>query len=281
MVIASGILAGCDIINPSDPVPAYVWVDEFEFTTTPEQGSSSHKITEGWFYADGEFLGAYDLPGAIPVIGEGATEILLFPGINVNGITTTPDIYPLYDRYTTEASLVIADTVFVNPTTKYVDNIFFSFREDFESGNSFTDDIDGNPETFMRVTDKEVFEGERSGYIRLDADSFFIQVANLPIIESIPLNGAPVFLEMDYKNNIEFAVGLLGRIPNLPPFEQVLIVLRPQNDWNKIYIDLTQAINVSELPGYQVFFGAVHDPNFDFGNSEVFLDNIKVVHFQE
>ena len=270
--------AGCDTFDPSSPIPVYVAVDTFAVTTTPNEGSASNKITEGWFYANNEFLGSYTLPATIPVIAEGETEIVVFPGIRVNGIAAFPDIYPFYERHLATVQSIPADTVPVTPSTTYLATVAFPLIEDFEASNAFVDDLDGDSETALIPDTVDVFEGVKSGRIVLTAEHDFIEVASLPVLGNIPLTGAPVYLEMNYKTNVELGVGLVGQGPGVPPAKQVFVVLRPRDDWNKIYIELTDQIIASGLPGYQVLFVAVHDQLLE--TSEVFVDNVKLVIFQ-
>ncbi len=155
------LISGCEV---DGPVASYVWIDEFDLTVSAGQGSASERITEGWFYANGEFLGAYSLPHEVPVIAEGQTEIQVFPGIKVNGIISTPDIYPFYARYEVDLDLEPERTDTIRPSTEYLNSVKFAFIEDFETGNAFVDDIDGNTETSLEViSGPDVFEGQRSG----------------------------------------------------------------------------------------------------------------------
>ena len=62
-------ITACDIINPEEDIPAYIEILPYEYS--PESGgSSSTKITDGWIYVDGEFLGAFNLPSTIPVLAD-------------------------------------------------------------------------------------------------------------------------------------------------------------------------------------------------------------------
>ncbi|RLD19180.1 MAG: hypothetical protein DRI69_08950 [Bacteroidetes bacterium] len=269
-------LVGCEV---DGPIPAYVHIDNFDLSTTTSQGTASERITEGWFYADGEFLGAYSLPADVPVIAEGNTEILVFPGIKVNGIVSTPDIYPLYDRYEINLDLSPATTDSIKPKTEYIKASNFPFIEDFETSNAFIDDLDGNPETKVVVTESVVFEGMHSAYIRLDSANFYIEVASLPVIENLPTNNSPVFLEFNYKNNVEFGVGLVGVSPSGPGGKVIILGLREKEEWNKMYLELTPSLFASDLPAYQILITAIHSSNNEV--SEIYLDNFKVVHVDQ
>ena len=128
-------------------------------------------------------------------------QMRFFPGIRANGVSTLPDIYPFYQRYEANPNLTLTDTVALAPTTSYLPSSLVAINEDFETSNSFVDEVDGDTETKLVLTTDVVFEGERSGYIAINADHPVIEVANLPIHQGIPINGTPVYLEINYRNN--------------------------------------------------------------------------------
>lgn len=279
------LAVGCGIFlltscSDSGSVPAYVYVDRFDFSVSPGQGTASERITEGWFFADGEFLGAYSLPATIPVVKEGLTTIRVSAGIKVNGIVSTPDIYTFYERYQLEVDLAPGRIDSIFPVTSYTDFSVFPFLEDFEVSNAFIDDRDGNPETRVElISGDDVFEGARSGYIQLDGFNNFIQVASLPILTTLPTNRSDVFLEFNYKTNTQLGVGLVGSGQGLPGQNAVLIVLRPRDDWNKLYLELGPTLFASQLEGYQVLITAQHTNGGV--PTEIFIDNFKIVNIDQ
>ena len=271
------ILASCDV---SGPLPAYVYVDEFELTVKPGEGSASNRITEGWFFANQEFLGAYTLPATIPVVAEGPTTIRVSPGIKVNGAISTPDMYNFYNRYQLEVDLSPGRVDSIFPVTSYTDFAVFPFLEDFEVSNAFLDDRDGNPDTKVEViSGDDVFEGNRSGYIRLDEDNAYIEVASLPILTNLPTNSSDVFLEFDYKTNTLLYIGLVGSAQGLPGQAETIIALKEKEEWNKLYLELSQILFLSDLDGYQILISALHSNGAD--PTEIFLDNFKIVNIDQ
>ncbi len=77
------------------------------------------KITDGWLYVDGEYLGAYTLPAIVPVLAEGENEVILFPGVKENGIEATPNIYPYLTQFAKHYTLNAGQTTAVQPVTDY------------------------------------------------------------------------------------------------------------------------------------------------------------------
>ena len=271
------MVASCDV---SGPVPAYVYVDEFELTVKQGEGTASERITEGWFFANQEFLGAYTLPAVIPVVAEGSTSIRVSPGIKVNGIVSSPDIYDFYERYDIELDLAPGRVDSVFPVTSYTDFAEFAFLEDFEVSNAFIDNRDNNPDTKVElIENEEVFEGNRSGYIRLDVENDFIDVASLPILTDLPTNNSNVFLEFNYKTNTLLGLGLVGSGQGFPGQAATIIILTEKEDWNKIYIDLSGTLFASQLDGYQIRLTAQHSNGAN--PTEIYLDNFKIINIDQ
>ena len=93
---------------------------------------------------------------------------------------------------------------------------------------------------------------------------------------NLPQAGAPVFLELDYKCNTEFLVGMYV---NFPPdvLQKDLLWVNPKDDWNKIYINLTSTISEGiGAESFKVFIGMKRD--FSLDKNEVYFDNLKVVY---
>src|SRR5438067_12211826 len=94
------LFTSCEIINPSEDIPSYLHVESFSVTTNNEtQGSNSSKITDVWVTVDGKALGTYELPATLPVLATGSHDVILSPGILINGIAATRTAYPFYTTY--------------------------------------------------------------------------------------------------------------------------------------------------------------------------------------
>ena len=69
-------LASCNLINPDEEIPAYIEVKGFKTTSNyPTQGSASGKITDVWVFADGAYVGTYELPARFPILRSGKQKI--------------------------------------------------------------------------------------------------------------------------------------------------------------------------------------------------------------
>lgn len=275
-----GLLWQCDLVNPEEATPAYLKIEEFTFTTSVAQGSNHQKITEVWVSINGEFLGVYDLPALVPVLAFGPTVVKLEAGIRDNGISSIPEIYPFYDPFTVNVDLAAGQTTNITPSTRYIDGIQFGFIEDFEDSRPriFVEQLTG--ETPLNRTQTDVFEGGYSGHIALTK-------ANNPVVElatgldfgDLQSAGVFVYLEVTYKSEAPVAWGIVG------PGDAILgpegffdVGFTPKDDWNKIYFNLSEMIFTSQLDEYKIGLQAfLLETSPDSAN--VFLDNIKLVHF--
>ena len=277
-LLVAGV-AACDVINPADPVPIYLQVDSITVDPNTGTGTSQQKFTEVWVYINDNPIGAYSVPAQIPLLYDGTAEIKLFPGIRVNGIRSAADFYPFFEPQIVEKEFSPGTTFVVDMHTRYRDNIVIPYIEDFESSQSLIDDVDDDAATSVERVTTGGFEGNGMGRIILNDSASFIQVASLPLLTELPVNGTPVYLEMHYKNNVEFSVGLVGHGTNIQPASVSILVLRPQENWNKVYVELSPALQVSQLQAYQILFTAAHNP--DLEQSEIYLDNLKIVHLAQ
>lgn len=283
-VIVALIYNSCNFINPDETAPSYIQVDDFSFDPAPtisELGSSSStKIKDVWVYVDNDFQGAYELPARFPVLKTGNHNIILTPGIFLNGIATTRSPYPFYKGSFHNVDLPANGTIKLNPVTSYYDAVKCAYCESFEgSGFSLAKTIISDTIMYqLPAGDPNVFEGTGAGVVYLDDNHPFFEVASTSAVP-LPGSGVPVYLEFDYKINQEMKAGLLVTYANSTAVQIPIITLNPTTGWNKIYIQL--GYTVSAYPGssgFKVYFGAVKDAGVS--NPVFYLDNIKILHFE-
>jgi len=291
-VILLGIIfsmTGCDIINPEEPIPAYLFITGFTLNTELEtEGTNSHKITEAHVFVDNELLGIFVLPATVPVLAEGAKDVQIFPGVRTNGLGNITDIYPFYESYQATLDFVPGNVDTIMPVTEYLDNIklFFEPQENFEDATlTFAIDLDGDPATTIELTNQEVFEGSGSGIIELEgADAQMELGSNL--ITELPTSGSSsTFLELNYKTDAGFLVGVLGYDPEGRIIYSLIDKgVNPKDEWNKIYFDFTEEIIdliriQDDLAGWRlVIVSDLFDDEAEQAN--IYLDNIKLVQFR-
>jgi len=291
-VILGGILlsiTSCDIINPEEPIPAFLFIPEFTLNTEEAtEGTNSQKITEVHIFVANEFLGIFTLPATIPVLEEGLQEVQVFPAIRSNGLGDITDIYPFYTPYQAELEFIPANVDTIFPVTEYQETakFFFEPQESFEDGTlAFAEDLDGNPETTIELTNQVVFEGSGSGLIQLEQDDDQIELGSNLITEMPNINAITTYLELDYMTEITFLVGVIGfdsqgRIISSAIDKGV----NPKDDWNKIYFNFTdEMIQLLELGNQLVGYRFVIIADLFAGDAEqanIYLDNIKLVQFR-
>jgi hypothetical protein len=265
------VLASCQK-EDTDGIPTYIKIKSIEL-----EGNITPSITDAWVYINGQFQGVYELPAKFPVLEQGNTNIKVYAGIKSNGIASDRAIYPFYSADTINELLTINSTTEIYPTVNIKENIGDGQFDDFESNYSFNYDAG-----FKGV----IFEdGNNYGSLSLsDSDSILITEINykdFPLsFDNVPQQGSPTYMELDYKNNTSFLVGMYINFPNSPTLEKGLLWINPKEDWNKIYIDLTQT--VSEAIGaetFSVFIKMQRDSNLD--ENKLDFDNIRIIHYEK
>lgn len=273
------LIASCEIINPDEEVPSYMHIDSINvIITDPVQGSAAHKITDAWVYLDENLIGTYELPVTFPVLASGKHNVKIRAGIKLNGITASRAFYPFYDFYSENVDLEITKTDTLKPYVNYFSSTVFAWKEDFEDSGVKIEKLSDSDTSITLISDPSlVFEGNSCGAIYLDENRKIFKGSSL---SSSPLNlpkgGYPVFLEMNYKNNQHFHVGIIALYPSYKA-EIVIISLNPSENWNKIYINLTNDISSSiGATGYHLFLYAEKDSAISA--PAIYLDNLKIVH---
>ncbi len=272
----------CDLINPDEKIPAYIYVEPFQLNTNNTQGSNSSRITDTWLTVNGNFLGAYTLPALIPVLAEGQQTIMLDAGIKDNGIAATPEIYPFYQNYTAKLELQPNETDTLRPVIGYRNDTKFAFIERFENdAHAFRDLRAGNDFNRIQLTAEGAFEG-KSALIRLSKDFPAAELATVNAYRDLTAKGILVYLEMDYKSEATVVFGVQGiknGVAGNPVFDPGFL---PSANWNKIYFNLSPLLAGGNFDEYKILMQTVL-PNsngvFTQNNANVWLDNIKLVHF--
>lgn len=275
----SPLLFACK--DEAEPIPAYLDLQPFEVASPG--GAAWHKVTDGWLYVNGEFLGAYTLPAKVPVLAEGESEILLFPGVKENGILATPNIYPYLTKYDKKYILEAAQTTTVKPVTAYDSKAIFAFgsgRGDFDGGSNIgLENRDSDDALNVKITAEGAFAGQCL-LMQVDTAHPVMDVATEKMKE-LPITGAPeVWLEMHYKNDVPFFLYLLGGAEEV---SQRIFQFNLSENWNKIYINLTEPITNTAKSEQRLYF-RLSLPKNDAGkysqpSGNVWIDNIRVLHY--
>jgi hypothetical protein len=288
LIYLSVLFSGCNLYNPAEPVPSYIHIEKISVTTTSEQGSNSSNITDAWIYIDEKLIGCFELPATIPVLYEGTHQVSIKAGIKINGIAATRGPYPFYERFTQSVSLTRGSITDISPAVTYTDDLNWDptviWQENFENSGGITIDPSPTPHdtnlvqyTIPPGTDPSlVFEGTGSGLVYVTPDK--------PLFECIsstsyflPRGDSPVFLELNYKCNYTFVIGLFAHSSNGTVKNKVLNI-NSSTDWKKIYIYLSPVIASSgNASDFSIFLGMLNNTNTS--GAYLAIDNIKVVHY--
>jgi len=281
LLLPIAILAFVACKEASEQIPAYLSLKPFQVTAPG--GADWQEITDGWLYVNGTFLGAYTLPALVPVLAEGESEVILFPGVKENGIDATPNIYPHLTKFTKSFTLNSAQTTDIHPVTAYDPIIKYAFgvgRGDFDGGSYISlENWDADTMINVKLTTIGAFSG-KSVLMQIDTGHPLMDIATEKMVD-LPILGAPeVWLELNYKNDVPFFLYMLsGPDQKLQPVYQ--FNLSP--DWNKIYFNITGTLVTTQASEQRLYF-RLSLPKDSAGkytqnSGTVQIDNIRVVHF--
>ena len=105
----------------------------------------------------------------------------------------------------------------------------------------------------------------------------FIEVGHtVPV--PLPDDGSSVYLEFRYKSEIPMSIGLLGVNLNGTMASHFFYLVNPSDEWNMIYLELTDEIAVSQFDAYKILIRSLYPSTATAPEHHIFLDNIKVVY---
>lgn len=277
------ILASCSFFDKDEAIPSYIHIKKFQLNTTSAQGTNSNNITDAWVYVNGNSLGVFELPCTIPVLTSGNTRITLYAGIKRDGVSAIRVIYPFYTNYVSDFDLSPGMIDTISPTCTYFDPPLATInKEEFEdAGLKFSTDAMSTVDMVKTNISGEVFEGSYSGKMEL-TPSDLLAKSYYTVNFDFPGNGAEAYLELNYKNNVQFVIGLEITEP-LNVVQTDNTVINPSYDengnliWKKIYCQFTELINLHpNATNYRIYIQAIN-PNAESGLF-VLTDNFKVVY---
>ena len=280
------LMVACD--KEQEPIPAYLHITNFSFSTSSTQGLNTSDITSAKVFVNGKEMGNYELPATIPVIADGNCVVMLLPNVKENASSTAQKYFKpytaYYDTLTLEKGKI--DTLF--PKTLYRSNTTFKWLEDFEDqtistipsgSNNLKDSFACIPTSSPGVN--QPFSGSKyCGYIHAKSDSFLVfERCNLNTFNDIPFLGTDVYVEIDIKSNVALQVGVYT-YPNGTDIDQnPVMVINPTNGiWKKIYVNLKPQIgDLKAGTPLRLFFG-FYKTTGDTEEKFVYLDNLKLVY---
>lgn len=279
------ILSSCVKNNP-EPVWLELnkWTLEVNPTASDDAGQLTQNLSDAWVYVDNKLIGCFELPCKIPVLTSGQNiRVQIYPAIRNNGIAATKKIYPFVEPIDVAIDLEAGQTYTPDMKTRYYNNTKF-WIEDFSSPSSI--ELDESDDAISTA----VFElGDDDNYALNPGNDYghiiFTTTNALYEAQSIeefilPGSGAEVYLEIDYRNTNSLLTGLVQYGDTYKVHPNISLNGQDPSEWKwkKIYIDM------KEIASYATnvdFFKLYFKGQIDEGKSasDIYIDNIKVVHF--
>jgi hypothetical protein len=254
--------------SSDNDIPSYITIGNFTL-----DGNSTHNITDAWVYIDDNLQGVYEIPANFPVLAQGLHKLRVKAGIKDNGIAGNRIPYPFYSSYIIDEQTFNPETtISITPVVSYLENATLDDKaEDFD-GNGLN--LETDSATFS-IDDEMPLDGNY-GVITL-TDSILLTELTTKEFSNLPQAGAPVYLELDYKCNTQFLVGVYINFPQSSILQKDLLWVRPKDEWNKIYINLTSTISEGVgADSFKIFIGMQRD--FTMESNTIHLDNLRIVY---
>lgn len=268
-------------------IPAYLYVPSFQFTTANDhsQGEASSKIVDVWLDINGNKAGSFGLPALIPIIPTSSNITLSFmAGVMNSGQDDQRIIYPFYNTYEKTINLKPLETDTIIPTVTYASGLKFPFIEDFSIPNSNMLFV-WHPkpgDSIIRANDSHArVKGNYYGAINIsDSINDYIEI-KMKTPDSLgftkPSIGTRTYFEFDYYSNVLIRMGLESTSP-IGDFNYfTLIDVNPKENWNKIYLDITNELNsLAANSKYKLWFRIYKNTD---SQTNCYFDNFKIVSF--
>lgn len=292
VLVLSFAFQSCEIINPAEQIPFYLRIDSISFmdsSTTPATITKPgvQKITDAWVFVDGEYQGTYELPTTLPIDkAAGIHRINISPGILTNGMNSDRRIYPFFSDYeiTLNTSAGEIDTIhpkvsYYKDAPKYPPEGAGQFPEGFEgAGTILKIGTSSKIDTIVRTSDQSlVFDGNFSLLFELDATKDYVEFETAKSY-SLPLFLRPVFVELNFRSDVSFTMGLYaenalsGQVVVVP----FITLLPTDGEWKKTYLNLSSDIAPFSGSKFKLWFNAAHDSSLT--KSQLLIDNLKLIY---
>mgnify|MGYP001233219747 CR=1 FL=1 len=279
LIIILLMTSSCEGVFIAD-TPSYINLTSFTYNGDnisepphPNEYNSTN-ITDSWISMDGEIIGVFEIPATIPILSDGIHSFDIYPGIKVNGISGNRTKYPFYTKFETELELERDMIISITPTTTYSPETLFYFEEQgkFEMlGTMFEKST--LSDTNAIIQNDVVFQGSHSLAIFLDSMNNYFDIRNINELE-LPNN---TFLELNFKSNIDFNIGVI--IINTGSIDQKeeLIQLYASTEWKKIYLELAPLLNMGNSNSkFKIYIDGNYNNNYIFNS--IYIDNFKLVY---
>lgn len=255
--------------------PSYMHVAKVEQFSKPGQGTTIHDIHYVYTLINDNSIGTYLVPTTVPVLHVGAQNVEARPMIKR---LAREGYYPysMLKNYSQLLNFNELEVDTLRPVFEYHDNVDFKWMEDFDDNDASLQFRGGTFDTFYIQNDPtHSQDGSSYLYIPMGSGEQFFEIESVDLFD-LPMDGREIYLEIDYKTNVPFTIGLFA---TSTAFVQALPTATPfatDGEWRKAYVYLTD--DIFTLPDkttrFRVFFRSA---NAEVANPEIFIDNIKLL----
>lgn len=272
-LIIALFLMSCGLGDTAAPIPGYLNITSVEVQPYGVNTSETNNITDLYVFLDGQILGVFPLPAKVPIQNpEKIQDLTILAGIKNSGVSANPVFYPFYKSFVKTIQMAPLQVMDLPVDFRYSDNAKLTFYENFENVNSiFSQNIGNTNGAIQRdVTDSTV--GLSCGKVSLGSGLTTLQLATGTGIRKGDVTGGSSYVEFDYKGDGLISVGVLKRIGN-NQIENYKIVVPCRNEWNKIYIEVTDLVSPKDYDDYKLLLGFSRRENNNIANIQI--DNLK------
>lgn len=291
-------LGSCSYFEPYTEPPVYIRIDSIPFrdslaSTAGIPGRNLQRITDAWVFADGEYVGAFEIPATIPIRRKRDNmRITIEPGIISDGINGYRVSYAFFKRFDQAVPLVQGQVTAINFTTTYNTGnnaprqpfpVLYAFEGSGDStlflgtNTVGTARTTGDPNLILKDggIGSWILRGPSSG-------SGGTMEYQSRTIFRLPQDLSPIFVELHYRSTIPVQVGLFGQGDLGANVAYDLTLLPTNGEWRKIYVSLSEEMsNLLNVIGtrntnlYRIRLRALSTGKPD---EYVLLDNVKLLH---
>ena len=269
----------------SNQTPSFLRIDSINVDVPVSQGNNIHEISALQVYANGDFIGLFELPLNIPILKTGKIKFQFIPYVKLNGSKNQWAPHRCFTSKDTLLELIQLKTASITPTFFFKDNVIVRFEEDFNDGNSKMKAVILNKGDSIFVESRSFnlngrFESNTPVFVARFNDQDTANYMDFGTFESfpnMPTDGKSVQFDFDIKSDLPVQLSIVrtvsGGISEVVPY---LYINSTEGKWKRFYVDL-----VHELSGQlgtvsiQLLFSA-NKPAGKLVNREICLDNLRL-----
>lgn len=274
------LFSACEKLDPGIDAPSYIEIKDYKVVTDSViQGTNVQYFTDVFVSSKTKSYGYYPIPGRIPLPLDGETYLTIRPAILVNGVKFVRVDYPVMKGCDSVLPLKRTQVLPVTPVFRYFSGVSFPFVENLEGNFSQLKNSDPT-DTFTAVIDTaNAVYGEKCLKMHMNSLYAVTQVQSTYGF-SLPTNGSSIYLEFNYKGNLQLEAGLIGSSnPSslVNPSQRSAGGVNPSATWKKMYINLTDIVlTPPHFNYYFLYFYAAKNFDPSVSNPEMYIDNIKI-----